>query len=183
MAKINVSKVEAARRQIDVAIRMLFSEEDPVAIHTLAGAAFRILRDLVDKKSDSYMKKITKSMIKPGMEGKFWRQWNRSTNFLKHADKDPEALLENIDEEANEGILFIASLYYQDLRHRLTPEMITLVGWYIAMHPEFLRENASVSFTQSVLQSEASLKGKSRAEQLAIGSQLLQLAGSLSHQF
>ena len=88
----------------------------------------------------------------------------------KHADKDPEALLENIDEEANEGILFIASLYYQDLGHRLTPEMITLVGWYIAMHPEFLRETASASFTQSVLQSEASLKGKSRAEQLAIGS-------------
>lgn len=92
-------------------------------------------------------------------------------------------MLKNIDEEANEGILFIASLYYQDLGHRLTPEMITLVGWYIAMHPEFLRENASASFTQSILQSEASLKGKSRAEQLAIGSQLLQLARFLSHQF
>ena len=67
MAKINVSKVEAARRQIDVAIHMLFSEEDPLAIHTLAGAAFQILRDLADKKSDSYMKKITQGMIKPGM--------------------------------------------------------------------------------------------------------------------
>jgi len=183
MAKINVNKTEAARRQIDTAIRLLFSGEDPVAIHTLAGAAFRILRDLAGKKTDSYMKKITQAMIKPGMESKFWRQWNTSINFLKHADKDPNSMLENVDEEVNEGILFIASLYYQDLGHRLTPEMITLVGWYTAMHPEFLREDASATFTQAALQSGTCLIDKSRAEQLAIGSQLLQLARSLSQQF
>jgi hypothetical protein len=107
MAKINVNKSEAARRQIDTAIRMLFSEEDPLAIHTIAGAAFRILRDLSGKKSDSYMKKITQLMIKPGMESKFWRQWNNSTNFLKHSDIHPDSILEDFDEEANEGILFI----------------------------------------------------------------------------
>ncbi len=175
-----MNKTEAARRQIDVAIRLLFSEEDPVAIHTLAGAAFRILRDLADKKSDSYMKKITKAMIKPGMESKFWRQWNTSTNFLKHADNDPEEMLEEIDEEANEGILFMASLYYQDLVYQLTPEMITLVGWYTAMHPEFLREDASAAFTEAALHSGTCLRNKSRSEQLAIGSQLLKLARSLS---
>mgnify|MGYP001568694580 CR=1 FL=1 len=38
MAKIKVNKSEAARRQIDVAIRILFRNEDPVAIHTLAMA-------------------------------------------------------------------------------------------------------------------------------------------------
>jgi hypothetical protein len=35
VAKIRVSKVEAARRQIDAAIRMLFSNEDPVAVLSL----------------------------------------------------------------------------------------------------------------------------------------------------
>ena len=46
MAIIKLSKIEAAGRQIDAAIRMLFENEDPVAIHTITMAGFRILRDL-----------------------------------------------------------------------------------------------------------------------------------------
>ena len=46
MANIKVNKPEAAIRQIDAAIWMLFSGEDPVAIHTLAMAGFRVRRDL-----------------------------------------------------------------------------------------------------------------------------------------
>ena len=38
-----LNKPEAARRQIDAAIRMLFSGEDPVAVHTLAMAGFEFL--------------------------------------------------------------------------------------------------------------------------------------------
>lgn len=178
MTRIKVNKTEAARRQVDAAIRMLFSNEDPVAIHTLAGAAFRILRDLAGKKSDSCMQEVTQVMIKPGMERAFWQQWNAPANFLKHADKDPEAKLEDFDEEANEGILFMASLYYQDIGHQLTSEMITLVGWYTAMHPDFLREDASAIFKQSALQSGACLRNKSRSEQLATGGHLLQLTRS-----
>lgn len=167
MTRITVDKTEAARRQVDAAIRMLFSNEDPVAIHTLASAAFRILSDLAGKRSDSHMQEFPQAMIKPGMGRKFWRQWNTPANFLKHAD-----------EEANEGILFMASLYYQDLGHQLTSEMITLVGWYTAMHPDFLREDASAIFKQSALQSGVCLRNKSRSEQLATGGHLLQLTRS-----
>ncbi len=44
--EIFVTKLEAARRQIDAAIRMTFLNEDPLAVHTVGAAAFRILRDL-----------------------------------------------------------------------------------------------------------------------------------------
>jgi len=71
MAKIKVNKIEAVRRQLDAAIRMLFANEDPLAIHTLSMAAFRILRDLAAKHDDSYMHKVVGSMIKPGMEKEF----------------------------------------------------------------------------------------------------------------
>ena len=72
MAKIRVTKVEAARRQIDTAIRMLFSNEDPVAVHTLAMAALRIVRDLAAKRDDSYMHKVTKAIIKPAIGLQAW---------------------------------------------------------------------------------------------------------------
>lgn len=46
---IHLSKIEAAKRQLDRAIRLLFNDCDPVAVHTLVGAASVIISDLVDK--------------------------------------------------------------------------------------------------------------------------------------
>ncbi len=53
-----INKVEAARRQIDAAVRTTFSNEDDLAIHTVAQAAYRILRDLLDKRGRSEMEEI-----------------------------------------------------------------------------------------------------------------------------
>jgi len=36
---LSVSKIEVAQRQLNVAIRMLFANDDPIAVHTLVGAA------------------------------------------------------------------------------------------------------------------------------------------------
>ena len=38
MNEIRITKIQAAQRQIDCAIRMLFRNEDPVAIHTVVSA-------------------------------------------------------------------------------------------------------------------------------------------------
>ncbi|KAE8754962.1 hypothetical protein FSO04_36875 [Paraburkholderia madseniana] len=47
MTKITVDKVEAATRQLDEAIELLFSDHDPLAIRTLAAAAHGLFADLV----------------------------------------------------------------------------------------------------------------------------------------
>jgi hypothetical protein len=49
-AIIYVTKVEAARRQVNAAIRMSFLNEDKLAIHTVVAAAYRVLRDLLEKR-------------------------------------------------------------------------------------------------------------------------------------
>ncbi|BBL56460.1 hypothetical protein [Methylomonas koyamae] len=46
---IRLGKLEAARRQLAVAIRLIFESGDPVAAHTLVGAASNILTDLVEQ--------------------------------------------------------------------------------------------------------------------------------------
>jgi hypothetical protein len=43
---IAISKIAAASRQLDLAIRLFFAREDELGIHTLAWAAFTILRNL-----------------------------------------------------------------------------------------------------------------------------------------
>jgi hypothetical protein len=55
MAKI--TKLEAAGRQLDSAIRMFFANEDILAVHTVARAAFRILYDITKE-----AKRMSRSM-------------------------------------------------------------------------------------------------------------------------
>jgi hypothetical protein len=47
---LHITKLAAAQRQLDAAIRMTFAGEDALAIHTVAAAAFRLLRDLKEKR-------------------------------------------------------------------------------------------------------------------------------------
>jgi hypothetical protein len=51
---IHIKKIAAAGRQLDAAIRMFFAKEDELAIHTVASAAFRILRDLIKKRGKNF---------------------------------------------------------------------------------------------------------------------------------
>jgi hypothetical protein len=89
MVKISVDKEDAARRQIDAAIRMLFSHEDPVAIHTLAMAAFGILKDLARENIQSDLEQIIASMIAPEKAKAFWNIIKRPANFGSSGKRVP----------------------------------------------------------------------------------------------
>src|SRR5271169_533223 len=73
-----IDKVEVARRQIRESVRMFFREQDPVAIHALIASARQILTDIGSKRG-------AKSALK-NVQG-----LNYPFNFLKHADRDPDA--------------------------------------------------------------------------------------------
>jgi hypothetical protein len=60
-AIIYVTKVEAARRQINAAIRMSLLNQDDLAIHTVAAAAYRIVRDLLKKRGIDDFEQTVKS--------------------------------------------------------------------------------------------------------------------------
>ena len=57
---IHITKIAAAKRQLDAAIRMFFAGEDELAVHTIAAAAFRVLRDLHKKRGKSYSGKFAR---------------------------------------------------------------------------------------------------------------------------
>ena len=45
-AKVHITKLAAAQRQLRAAIRLYFVDEDELAIHTVASAAYRLINDL-----------------------------------------------------------------------------------------------------------------------------------------
>lgn len=55
MREFKVSKLDAAKRQLGTAIRLYFSDGDPVSIHTLTAAAYNILRDVTKQKGVELM--------------------------------------------------------------------------------------------------------------------------------
>jgi hypothetical protein len=82
MTKSEIDKFEAAQRQLDCAIRLWFVDEDSIAIHTLAYAACCILHDLFDSQKREVLGKFEVS-----------QKFGEVPNFLKHADRDPEHVL------------------------------------------------------------------------------------------
>src|SRR3990170_2717985 len=88
---ITVSKLDAARRQLDTAVRLYFSEADPVSIHTLTAASHEVLTDLNRERGGSpTVMESFEAYIKPEGIKEFGSMINKAANFFKHADRDPE---------------------------------------------------------------------------------------------
>jgi hypothetical protein len=172
-----VNKIDAARKQIELSIRLLFQNEDPIGIHALSAAGFRIFRDLISIKPDNQINQYFKTIIKPGMEGKFWKLFNRTANFLKHAEKDPHATLENVPEEINDGLIILACFYYKELGYEWTPEMVAFIMWYMVLHPEFAELMTNDQIIHDVIAEEQNtIRAISRSEQLNFGKFLFDIA-------
>jgi hypothetical protein len=129
MAKI--AKLEAAKRQLDAAIRIFFKSEDMLAVHIVSRAAFRVLYDLT--KDDAVIKQALDAHIKKvGL-----KRFNEKTNFLKHADQDPAGEIdENFHTFTEAGIGMAIGLF----KHRdknLTAEMAAFLAWSAIMRPGF----------------------------------------------
>lgn len=160
---------------------MFFNQDDPVAIHTLSMAGFRILSDLAEKCERSGVHAEFTSRIRPGKEKVFWGKFNSFANFLKHANEDPDTISDQVEEEINDSTLAIACIYYQDLGYKMTPEMVAMYGWYASTNPDVIDvENAPKQFMELLQTRHNLMKDLSRKEQLIIGKELIEMAKGLA---
>jgi hypothetical protein len=108
-----ITKLEAARRQLDAALRLRREGGDSLAVHTLAFAAYCLLRDLFGK---SERKKVLKEF-----EEKL--EFRKVSNYLKHADSDPEDILKKHDEKHTYITLALAIRLWTERGQKETVEM------------------------------------------------------------
>jgi hypothetical protein len=137
---MKLNKVEAARRQLNTGIRLFFEQGDPVAVHTVVHAGFTIIRNLCEERGDVQSFNRFSDWIVPGAEKKFWREMNRQASFVKHADNDPDEILE-FDPETTELLMLMASKWFVDLGNSTSPEIRTFGLWYSFMYPRTLKES------------------------------------------
>ena len=114
---MNISKLDAARRQLETAVTLYFREGDPVSIHTLTCAAYEVLRRI--NKGTPMIKDWMKDYIKPEYVKEFGEKLNEAQNFFKHAGKDADQLLTFYPGESNILLLDACWTYRRVSQERL----------------------------------------------------------------
>jgi hypothetical protein len=123
---MKISKLDAATRQLDVAIDLFLSKKDPLAVITLAGAAEEILGVLVKNSGKANMVDALKDLDKKVTGGRDFKILNNEINglrnALKHANNPDEDFID-FDEDAPVAYLMRAIVNYNKLGLMLTENM------------------------------------------------------------
>ena len=167
--QIRLSKIDAARRQLRVGIRLFFDGGDPVAIHTLIGAASMVISDLAEHQNpiDSWDRVAQKANeLKPG---EYFHIMRAPQNFIKHAKKDPDAELDFNPAETLD-LAFSAAMNLFEFGPLRSNEFIFLM-WFLACRAPKEVQDAKVF--QNAFELFGDLRNLPCEEQVSIGKDFL----------
>lgn len=138
---LRISKLDAAKRQLETAINLYFSDGDPISIHTLTSAGYNIIRDVSKKQGRSLIvKDLAVKVAKPEFRKMVRAELNRAENFFKHADWDHADTLE-FRPSQSEFLIFDACLAYRSLTKELPASFLVFRVWFIANHGDSFHLN------------------------------------------
>jgi hypothetical protein len=87
---ITITKLDAARRQIEMAILLWFDDADPIAIHTLVAAGHRVCHDIVKHRKGSSNFLFNMKFVPPEKQAEYKKLICKAENFFKHSERDPD---------------------------------------------------------------------------------------------
>ena len=130
---IKVTKLDAARRQLETAIGLYFNDQDPVSIHALAVASHEVLSTLcVKNDKDSGTIAGAGKFLRKGKQKTFYDALKKPQNHFKHADRDPDAVID-FNLSLSEYFIFDSCGLYKSLTKDNTP----LLALYTMILPHF----------------------------------------------
>jgi hypothetical protein len=145
-AKIPIGKLEAARRQIETAINLWFKDGDAVSIHTLVGAAHRVVHDMAEHQGSAAVFLDSKRLTEWGYDAKeFKKAIRKAETFFKHALNDPEETYA-LTEHETEYLLYSTIECYRRLVHDKSSLMSVFMAWLAFHNPAILSKPARDKF-------------------------------------
>lgn len=175
--EIQTTKLDAARRQLETAISLLFEGGDAISAHTLAYAAFGILKDVAAHRGATSVLASAEALAAAGQKGEFWKGFNRAGNFFKHADRDPDAVLVGMPEEENEALISIALSIYDGLGCMRSVELQAFSLWWPCINFQGI-DDVKEPFLSWLTANHDRLHADTRSELLELGQELLHLLKS-----
>ena len=139
-----ITKIEAARSQLETAIRIFLTDGDPVSIHTLTNAARGILQDLGSQRGVRGLMEEAIANVDPHLQKVVREVVARPRNFFKHADRDPDGALV-FSADVNIANILDAVTLYQELTGETPGICLAFLAWFFVRYKERLREAFSKS--------------------------------------
>jgi hypothetical protein len=136
MATATITKRDAARRQLEAAVLLYFNERDPLPIHTLAAAAQGVLETLVVVAGKSTPLQDSLGHFPLDLAQEVRQAMRGPQNFLKHADRDPDASLE-YSPDLTEFILYDAVAAYMRLTGDQPLVLNAFLIWFAIHHSDW----------------------------------------------
>lgn len=132
---ITVSKIEAARRQLETAIRLYFSDGDPISVHTLTAAAYDVLRDVTAQTSTDPMvlRRKVLGYVRPPYKTMINADVDVAEDFFKRAYHGTSL---DFNPDTTELMIFDACAQCTWLAGKEPPLFITYRIWFTANHPD-----------------------------------------------
>jgi hypothetical protein len=94
-ATIHISKLDAARQQLETAVQLWFHDSDPISVHTLAFAAYDVIHAISKKRNPKRRDLLFDSRL---VKEEFRSEWSvlikTPSGFFKHARNDPEGTID-----------------------------------------------------------------------------------------
>ncbi len=165
---MTIDKTEAARRQLETAIDLYFDDADSLSVHTLAFASLKVLFDLYPHRNqDGFAAQLDGIVKKEG-----WKAMSGVANFLKHADRDPDALLAPNHPQQCMSIIGLATLLYRRITGDLSLKMRAFDYWVEELGYEDLEIeelDTDPQRVQAFADHRAQIRALPHAEMMAVG--------------
>lgn len=143
----HVTKINAARAQLDEAIQLFFEARSPIAVHTLVMAAHQLLHDYTGRSKS--MLKNERTIREFGKER--IHRYNEEFNFFKHSVDDKDKVL-NFDTELHTYFLIDAIYLFAAATGEWPHSHKVFNLWFILKRPHMVEApEASAAVAQAKL--------------------------------
>ncbi|MDR3740881.1 MAG: hypothetical protein P4L40_17840 [Terracidiphilus sp.] len=169
-APVMISKTDAAEQQLDTAIRLFFENRDHLSSYALAVASREVTDDVIQSRhSEIYQRELARLgdpqkvrlsyrdemglHIKPEFYKEFRTLDRKWQNFLKHADRDPDAEIEPVKPRLLAMVIISAVRNYTLLTRQWTAEMGTFFAWLAIAEPQLIKsEPKDATFDNAIVE-------------------------------
>jgi len=140
MAKyILVSKLDAARRQLTMAIKLFFNSQDVVVIHVLVANAHDLLRGLCKSQGvRAFIGDLDLELVKPEKRKEFLNMMRKDQNYFKHHNFRTDEVLK-FHYGATDFVIWDACRLYSELTNEQVPEFALFTAWFFYQNPDLFK--------------------------------------------
>lgn len=168
-----MTKRDVARRQLLVAIRLLWAGEDLVAVYSLATNAWEIVDTLASFAGIDSASNQVRRNLGAGEDLRLDYINSPHRNFFKHAKSDPTATVPPLKEGNVDGLIFLAVEDYIQFYGSSPVEFQAYQLWYLAMHEEKISSHRLSDVLQYTRQCFPGIRQVPRPQQLQMAQTLV----------